>query len=454
MQEGEVVVQELLVQVPQVILEAQRNVTITYTSREFNGLSTTVTYNMVVNPTAQVAPYDEIILAQGEGGQNQVRVRNFDPEVGLQNTILTQFNYSSSNSTFRASVGGGAGRANHIAVGDVDNDGDLDFVDSFGPVTEEGAAFPNIFIPRDPVSKLPIGHSRNAFRASQYANGELTVAIGDFKEDGVNLIAVAQGEGSSNSLVRLFQYTGLPAPNAWAIVGQFQPLDNVPTANNANGGVTLDAGDIDGDGLDELVVGQTNSETSLTQFTVLDIDSTGNLPTRRNFVAFPAGLRGQGGVQLAVVDLNGDSINELVGASGGNIGTGELGSLLVVVRPNIVENSLQSYSRPGSSVIQVVGDDSGINSGGGLDIAAGDFDGDPFNGQEILYSGSNGTSQSFYRIVRIEYDPNEGDNGRRTGNSFLIGPPQNINFQINAYSGVFNPTSGNVDVAAGNISGN
>jgi hypothetical protein len=457
MQEGEIVIQDVTIRAPSDILPSQEVLVVTYTVRDFDGFESTITLNVELLPTGEFPSVDELYIAQGAGGENLIHVRNFDENAGELNGIIGQ--YRSSSATFRASVGGGAGRASYIVVGDVDNDGDEDLVDSFGAVTEPDGAFPNIFIPRDATTKLPIGHSRNAFRSTQYANGELTAAIGDFKEDGVNLIAVAQGNGSTNSLVRLFQYTGLPAPNSWAIVGQFQPLDNVPTANNANGGVFLAAGDVDGDGLDELIAGQTNSSTSLTQFAVINVDITGNLPVRNNFTAFVAGQRGQGGVSLAVADLNGDGINEIIVGSGGSAGTSDLGSLIGIVRPTIQNNEIIGFQRPTAGVLQVVSTSSGSNPDGGLSIASGDFDGNGANGQEILFGSGSGAPQSFYRIVRLEYNPDDGANGRRTGFAFLIGPPSNVNdvfpndpnrSVLAAFSGQFEPTSHAVDVGSGN----
>jgi len=349
-------------------------------------------------PTSSESPVDvpavsvnEIIISQGEGGQNIVIIRNFDKNSAIpQNAIIDR--YQSSSSVLQDFIGGGSGRNTYVTAGDVNNDGKPDFIHTFGPISES-AAFPNVLIPIDAITKLPIGHSFTAFPKGnsnpvQYDGGELRTAVGDFITDGENLLAVAQGFGSDRGLVRLFEFTGQPRPNSWRIVAQFQPLDNRPTQNNANGGVTLAAGDVDGDGKDELLAGQTSSDSSLTQFTVIDLDDPFN-PVRHNFVGFPAGFRGQGGVELIVIDLNGDGINEIVASQKSIAGTSDTGNSLSVIRPVVVNQTITRFARPAGSIVKIIGDDS-INPGGGLNIASGELDGDSTNGEEIADSGEVG----------------------------------------------------------------
>lgn len=409
--------------------------------------SPTPTSTYTPTPTV-IANIDEIVLAQGEGGSNLVSIRNFDNQAGIP--VNSQIDsYRVLNNTIINSIGGGSGRTTYLSSGDLNHDGYMDLVFTFG-VVKDTAAHPNIVIPFDLKTKQPIGHSFSAFpngteNSVRNNSGELRTAVGDFMMDGQNLMAVAQGFGSQNGLVRLFRYTGQPRPNSWQIVSQFQPLDDRPTQNNANGGVTLIAGDLDNDGLDELLVGQTNSNTSLTQFTVIDVDPNGINHVRNNFVAFPPGFRGQGGIELTVTDLNGDGMKEIVAAGKGNIGTSDTGNVFSIIRPVVVNNQITGFTRPDNAIIKIIGNDL-INPGGGLSIASGELDGDSSNGDEIVFGSGEGAPQSFYRVMKINYDPNQGESGAVTSFTYLIGPPRNLDFVVNAFVNEFNPSSGAVYV--------
>lgn len=384
----------------------------------------------------------DMVIAQGEGGQNLVQVRKPNHQIVDQ--------YRALNNRFIESIGGGTGRSTYVTTGDINNDGVNDYINTFGPAKENGL-FPSIVTAIDSQTKRIIGHSFSPFPPGtgspiRYNGGELRTAIGKFISTNENLLAVAQGNGSEKSIVRIFRYTGEPAPRAWQIVTQLQPLDNRPTTNNANGGVTVTAGDIDGDGLDELIAGQTSSETSLTQFTVIDIDPLGQNHKRHNFVAFPPGFRGSGGTELVVVDLNGDGQNEIVATSMGVGNTTDTPNVISVIKASSDGVNI-NFSRPATSILQVIGDQT-INPGGGLSIAAGELDGDVSNGQELIIGSGKGAPQSFYRMLKILYDPAEGDNGTVTDFFFLNGPPKNLNFVQPAFIDNFNPASGAVHVAA------
>ncbi len=154
-----------------------------------------------------------------------------------------------------------------------------------------------------------------------YNGGEIRTAVGDFIGSGTPQIAAAQGIGGSG-VIRLFQYTGLSKPNAWKVVGQFyglpsnlveqiMPVDllipifgmktyspgNTSVSLQAEGdkttiGLSIAAGDMDGDGRDELIVGQSNGPTSQTSFHVLDINNEGGIGARHPYAGFISKYRG------------------------------------------------------------------------------------------------------------------------------------------------------------------
>ena len=136
---------------------------------------------------------------------------------------------------------------------------------------------------------------------------------------------------------------------------------------------------------------------------------------------------------MTVADLNGDGINEIVLAGKGTMNTNDPGNWITVVRPVVENGSITGFVRPGGmNPLKVIGDDS-LNPGGGLSIAAGEFDGYPDNGQEIVFGSGSGAPNSFFRVLRLEYDPHEGPNGSITSFRYLMGPPLEVNYIQQAF---------------------
>lgn len=428
--------------------------------------------------------FDEIVISQGFGGGTSLNVRNFDGSKGPVSGILTAMNGIGPG--FRADIGGGEGRATHVSTGDVNGDGRADIVLSFGLVTEP-AAFPNVIVPRDRETKAVIGHSFEAFpkgdrSAANYNGGEIYTAVGDFFGFGFDQIAAAQGYGG-NGVVRIFIYTGEPAPNGWRAIHQFSPLPANANRNNANGGLTLAAGDINGDGKDELLAGQTNSPTSETVFIVYesieraeadgaDVVVEGRWIGRgadafyaemngTAYAGFPPRFRGNGGVRLAVADLNGDGLGEILAGSlgndrsmGGDRAEAPLNVMSVIV-PRFENGRIAGFARPARGITTVFSEDD--NPSGAFSFAAAELNGNRFDGQELIV-GTGAVYQilpfieqenlfkitpvlpapeSRYRLIKIPFD------GESVGAlSNMLGG----NRGFPAFVGNANPPSGAIDV--------
>ncbi len=373
--------------------------------------------------------YDQLAVAQGFGGETIVNIRNLDPSQGAITSILQSF--SGTAGRFLEKIGGGAGRSTFLSSGDLNGDGVSDVVLSFGPVI--GAAdFPNIIVVRDSKTRGVIGHSFVAFPAGkdsdvQYSGGEVRTAVGDFLGSGTPQLAVVQGRGG-HGIVRLYQFTGKPAPNAWEVVGQFVGLppnlvvqgekleDRIP--------LTLAAGDLDNDGRDELVVGQGNGPKSQTIFHVLKISPKGGIESRFTYAGFVPKFRGNGGIELAVGDLNGDGWREIVVASQGNLRNfGDERdqaplNLVGVIAPIVQEGAITGFRRyRGTSVFNAFRE--AVNPSGALSIAVGEFDGNSKNGLELVVGTGaylmmtdeklvfeRAAPQSRYRFIKIQMDSN------------------------------------------------
>jgi hypothetical protein len=164
----------------------------------------------------------EIYLAEGLGGYNRAAVRNYDAEARYpRNGTIYQKQFSHTNQL--QVIGGGGNRAMYVSVEKSTVHFNPLVAITFGLINEP-AGYPNIVFPMQRNVTGIYGHPFSAFPSGtnhviNYDLGELRTVIGDFVEDGKNLLAVAQGFGSKNGLVRLFEYTGKPAPYGWVSGG-------------------------------------------------------------------------------------------------------------------------------------------------------------------------------------------------------------------------------------------
>jgi hypothetical protein len=320
-----------------------------------------------VTPTATPArALDRVILAQGFGGNTAVRGYNRDKEDGLWK-VAEQF-LAMPPWLF----GGVSNRSVNTAVGDVDGDGTRDVICGFGP-GGKGSDQPSMLVVMRMANTANIIAKKGVFAPSatnlklRNPHGALNVAAGNFTGDGL-MIAAAQGIGGDNQ-IRMLRYTG----GALEDVGTFRGLQQESLWGNSSGGISLAAGDIDGDGRDELVVGQMNGGMNVwnlkpeTYIQVLKLKGIGaGLVTIDSYTAsinaFPESQRGLGGVNLAVGDVNGDGEKEVIVATAGN--TGEDSFLRV----------FDSALNPMTSPLLVIG--AQRNPSGGLSVACANLDGD------------------------------------------------------------------------------
>lgn len=384
-------------------------------------ISETAAFEFTVTPVR-----DEIVVGDSAGGRNRTIHLLDYPDVDRVSYYASQRTLDDMEAAF---TGGGDERQTYLAGGFFDSDGIKDLAVTYGPITAE-APYPNIVNMYSGGRYWfgPLGRNYHTFQAFpaggtlpvHYNGGELRAAIGRFMDRGRNQIAIAQGVGG-NQVVRLFEPTGEARPNGWAVVGQFYGLAAGARDNNAGGGLTLAAGDLDGDGLDELVAGQTNGPTSESQFHVIDVSPEGEVGGRHPYAAFTPEYRGDGGVELAVADLNGDGRKEIVAASKGNGRTrpGERGSAplnwISIIQPIVEGNAIAGFRRPPGGFLRVW--DEEFNPSGALGIAAGELDGDAANGDELVIAtgalrrvdGLNVTLEKAapvpgVRVIKVRFD--------------------------------------------------
>src|SRR3989338_4251268 len=124
-------------------------------------------------------------------------------------------------------------------------------------------------------------------------NGEVKVAAGDVNGDGQDEVVTGTGSGGGPH-VRIFNIEG-------QLISQFFAADK-----KLRGGINIAVADINGDNIDEIITGAgKGSEPEVKIF-----DSQGNL--LKKFLAYNQTFRG--GVKVAVADLHGDGQPEIIAA--------------------------------------------------------------------------------------------------------------------------------------------
>ncbi len=130
--------------------------------------------------------------------------------------------------------------------------------------------------------------------------GGVDLAIGDFDGNGKQSIIAGAGPGGGPH-VRVFNVNTQAIGGFFAFDGRFR------------GGVSVAAGDIDGDGRDEIIAGAGPGGGPHVRFFEANGGVTGG------FFAFPQSFRG--GVSVAAGDIDGDGLDEIVVASGAGMPT-------------------------------------------------------------------------------------------------------------------------------------
>jgi hypothetical protein len=216
-------------------------------------------------------PSDEVVTVG-------IEVRNGTWQ--LQVTDLDGGDPESPGSLGRAFRGG----ATPVA-GDWNGDGDTDLIVGADKHPKGGGA----------VRVLAPDGTRiaNFFPFGRGFHGGVTVAAGDVNGDGAAEVFAGSGSGR-RAEVRVFDAAGQ--------VGTLRPYGDF------RGGVNVATGDFNGDGGPDLVVAPQRGDRPVRRYGVLDLDFVFGASVR------PYGRSFQGGVNVAVGDVNGDGSDELLTA--------------------------------------------------------------------------------------------------------------------------------------------
>ena len=221
---------------------------------------------------------DDIIAGAGLGGRAKVRVfdgATFEPV----DTALGDL--SAFGRTYRGGV--------FVAAGDVDGDGRADVI-----VTPSAGSSNQVRIFSGADGSL-----LNSFRAFGKGVGGVRVAAGDVNGDGLADIIAGTGVGSS---VRIFD-----AMVGTVLAGSGHEFRVF--SKGYRGGVYVSTGDLNGDGIDDVIVGAAAGSLSVRSYLM---ESGPLVPDA--FAGYDS--KTARGVRLTTLDVNGDGIADIITSKG------------------------------------------------------------------------------------------------------------------------------------------
>jgi hypothetical protein len=441
-------------------------ITITVTATDGAGAAGTGTATVTVEaapvtPTP-VAEAGTVVVSQGYGATgSNIRI---DPTAI---TMVPKSAFPGMPSTFAALINTSRARSANTAVADIDGDGVKDIVVGFGP-GGLGSDFPSVVVAwtttggGDEGDRPTVITAKNVFAsgagvaAYQNVHGALNLAAGNFVAgETLPMVVAAQGLGGSNQ-IRLLQYAEDGDRKMLNIVATFQGLTGAAAQLNGSGGTSVAAGDVDGDGLDELVVGQMNGTGATTFFQILDLQKVDSVISvlRRTAPVFAmpnAAFRGLGGVNLAVGDVDGDGDNDIVTSCAGLPDGANNEALKNFIRVfSVTTDDQNRVAQLGAltPVIQVLG--AAVNPSGGLDVACGNLDDDAAD-EVVISSQAIMTLDATTGEVTASSLPFEGKNFLKAWNLAFDADGTYTGLSavfplIRAFGGEFAPSSGALNV--------
>jgi murein DD-endopeptidase MepM/ murein hydrolase activator NlpD len=177
-------------------------------------------------------------------------------------------------------------RAN-VAVGNLDADSADEIVFGAGP----GPINPQVKMYEQNGTLIK---EFDAHPGPGYGSG-VDVAIGDLNGDGVNELITGAGP-ESYPIVKVFKVDGTQISSVMAYEDSARP------------GLVVSAGDVDGDGKDEVVTGLRTGGLAIIK--IFDLDANGVLTMANSFYAYQP-VSFAGGVDVAVGDVRGDIKDEI-----------------------------------------------------------------------------------------------------------------------------------------------
>jgi RHS repeat-associated protein len=298
----------------------------------------------------------DVVTAQGGGGSNQVKVYDGATFKALKGTL-------GGFSPFTTAEAAGV----WVAAGDVTGDGKADIV-----VGTDGNTNPQV--------KIYSGTNGSLVRSVDVSKlglvGGVRVAAGDVNADGKADVIVGARNGASH----VAAFDG----------GNGKPLyDYLPGGAGDRVGVSVAAGDTDGDGAADVVTGTAGPTGQVSVFGGGDTTSAWNLDALAGFA---------GGVRVGTVDADGDGREDVLAAAGP--GAGEVRAYAAARGGQLF--TLQPFGASYTGGLFVAGDARPVpQGGGGVGILSAqtvsirpDYDGIEGGSAQFVVTRTGDTSQS------------------------------------------------------------
>lgn len=334
----------------------------------------TISYNAVSGYFTPRSETKTVIAGSTTGFNGEYKmkvVRNIVVSPGYSNTqqsTVRVFGYDGVMQQKTRIAGPKYTTGYNIALGDVNADGLDEIITGLGADPKYTA---KVSVADQSGNNLT-GSTFEAFLSKYGAR----VAAGNFSGDGKAAIIVGIGPDiKNNAQLRIFAYeNGMIVDTG---------VNIIPFSTKY--GVTAAAGDLDGDGVDELIVAPGPDPNADALVRVFKVDVSGGLGAWTVYdtgIAFTA-FAGKYGANLAVADLNGDGKAEIIVTSGSH--------------ENVTVNRIAAFNANG----QPFGLDIIDNSSGGLEVAAGDIDQDG-NAEIVVALGPKALNSSFVKVYRSD----------------------------------------------------
>lgn len=330
-------------------------------------------------------PIGSLVAAQGKGGQGWIEHYYF---WHMKNKHAGS--YRAVPEGIRETVKLDPQRGVYLSTGRFDENPGEELLISFAPAESPDLEFPGMIYLMNLQPTGVIGHPFLPFPRQHSSGildnrwGEVTTAASALSvADATEFLVCAQGAYTQN-MIRLFSFTGKEAPYGFQVIGQFDAFEPDVFSSNGEGGVSISSADVNGDRLDELLVGQTGNHSGDPVLQVLSLEEN---PEKQMFqlkerspllVPFRdiEGPKPVGG-NHTMGDVDGDQLAEIIVTPryDPNAEQGEPNFRIQIWKPQIKEGRISGFAQLQGEVLELAQmQKSGIKS---IFLDCGNLDYDP-----------------------------------------------------------------------------